>query len=111
MEFKTFGSICQIKFKKYVMNPKALQNNEELFLYLTQLAENLNRCKQAKLSEAILKASRFAIGSESEFMHEAQLALEDVKRVSPKGLSNEELEDLVAVIAQIKKAFENVGGA
>jgi hypothetical protein len=44
-------------------------------------------------------------------MHEAQLALEDVKRVSPKGLSNEELEDLVAVIAQIKKAFENVGGA
>ena len=93
------------------MNPKALQNNEELFLYLIQLAENLNRCKQAKLSEAILKASRFASGSASEFMHEAQQALEGVEKVSPKGLSNEELEDIDDVINQIKKAFKDIGGA
>jgi hypothetical protein len=93
------------------MNPMALQNNEDLFEYLVQLGARLETCQHPELAEIVNQPSRFASGSASEFMHEAQLALERVRKDHPKGLSNSDLQDVEVVLAQIKEAFRKIGGA
>lgn len=93
------------------MNPRALKNNGELFEYLVRLGEKLQKCQSRELAELINNAGRFAVGSASEFMHEAELALERVKKESPKGLTGGDLRDADAVLAQIKEAFRKIGGA
>lgn len=93
------------------MNPRALQNNEDLFEYLVQLGESLQAHKRSSLAENVNQASRFASGSASEFMHEAQLALTLVKENQPEYLSVDEMKDLEGVIAQIREAFQKIGGA
>ncbi|MDP3848896.1 MAG: hypothetical protein Q8Q59_00205 [Luteolibacter sp.] len=93
------------------MNPRALQNNEDLFEYLVQLGESLQIHKKSALAEIVNQASRFASGSASEFMHEAQVALDLVKKDRPEYLSADEMKYLNDVIAQIQEAFQKIGGA
>ena len=93
------------------MNPRALQNNEELFEYLIQLRSSLEMYQHHELAEIVNQASRFISGSASEFMHEAQLALKRVRKEQPKELSNSEIQDLDAVLNQIKETFRMIGGA
>ena len=45
------------------MNPRALQNNGELFEYLLKLAANLERYQHNELAEIVNQASRFASGA------------------------------------------------
>ncbi|MES2996027.1 MAG: hypothetical protein V4733_04370 [Verrucomicrobiota bacterium] len=93
------------------MNPRTLRNNEELFEYLVQLGESLQVHQKSELAEIVNQASRFASGSASEFMHEAQAALELVKKDQPEYLSIDEIKDLEGVITQIREAFQKIGGA
>jgi hypothetical protein len=93
------------------MNPTTLKDNGELYEYLVQLAQELRERDCPLLAEELGNASRFASGSASEFLHEAQLALTHVARERPKELSSSQLEDVDAVIAQIKGAFQKIGGA
>jgi len=92
------------------MNPRTLKDNNELYEYLVQLVGNLERGQYYDLAEIVNHASRFASGSASEFMHEAQLALERVKKEQPK-LSSSENQDVDAVLSQIKESFRKIGGA
>ena len=93
------------------MNPKELQNNSELFEYLAQLAKYLKNGGHPELAKAVNQAMQFASGSSSEFMHEAYLTLERVWTEQPKGLSTNQLQDVMAVLTQIKNAFRRIGGA
>jgi hypothetical protein len=93
------------------MNPRALQNNGELFDYLVFLADRLERLESQDLADVVRQASRFAAGSVSEFMHEAQLALDRVLKLQPAGMAHEELQDAISVQDQIKEAFRSIGGA
>jgi hypothetical protein len=93
------------------MNPKQLQNNSELFEYLVGLSKDLQSAKHDALAAEIITASRFAVGSASEFLHETQIALEKVARERPAGLSLGQMQDVEAVIHQIKEAFRKIGGA
>jgi hypothetical protein len=93
------------------MNPRALQNNQDLLEYLIQLGRKLQAWQHPELAESVSQASRFASGSASEFMHEAQLALERLRKDPPRELSSSELQDLEAVLAQVEDAFQKIGGA
>jgi len=93
------------------MNPRTLQNNEDLFQYLVELGGILQKHEKTALAEIVNQASRFASGSASEFMHEAQVALELVKRDQPEYLSTNQIGDLEEVISQIRMAFQKIGGA
>lgn len=61
------------------MSPSTLTSNAQLFSNLCNLADESRRCDETDAAEAILLASRFASGSPSEFLHEAQLAFKKVQ--------------------------------
>jgi len=92
------------------MNAQALKSNADLFSYLNGLADTLRQCDQIKLSENILRASKFSSGSPSEFLHEAYDALKTVELVSSL-LSPDQREKLLAVMGQLSSAFRLIGGA
>lgn len=93
------------------MDPRELQNNEELVEYLAHLGEILKKSGRPKLMATIIRASRFGVGSASEFLHEVQLALESVERDLPSALSDGDLQDVIAVRRQVQGAFRSIGGA
>jgi len=94
-----------------LMNPRALQTNEEVFEYLVQLGSRLEEVGNNALAEVVIQSSRFASGSASEFFNEAELAVQQVVKQRPVELSESELKDAEAVLAQIKEAFLKIGGA
>ena len=65
--------VSHARLIKVTMNPKELQNNNELFEYLAQLAKYLKNGGHPELAKAVNQAMQFASGSSSEFMHEAYL--------------------------------------
>jgi UV DNA damage repair endonuclease len=93
------------------MNPKKLENNQEVFRYLVALGARLKAANQMELADAVLSASRFASGSASEFLHEAQIALTQVTQSRLVPLSAEERSEIESVLVQIKEAFRKIGGA
>ena len=90
------------------MNPHTLKDNSELLKYLAQSAQALLSNNCGELAEEIERAELFANGSPSEFLHEAQTALESITNAKPEGI---ELGEVHAVISQIKEAFRKIGGA
>lgn len=90
---------------------RQLQNNNELFNYLVWLSGELKSKGQPELSEEVRRASRFASGSPSEFLDEAQEVLKRVKDQCIAVLSETQLADVASVIEQIERGFKKVGGA
>lgn len=90
------------------MNRQTLKDNSELLGYLNQLANKLRNLSRIDLAEEVERASLFANGSASEFLHETQEALEVVSVAKPEGI---ELPEVQSVINQIKEAFRRIGGA
>jgi hypothetical protein len=90
------------------MNPYILKNNSEFLEYLVRTAQVLRSNNHVELAEELERAGLFANGSPSEFLHEAQTALQSVTSAKPAGI---ELGEVHAVISQIKEAFRKVGGA
>ncbi len=90
------------------MNPHALKDNSELLEYLAHSAQVLRSKNLVELAEELERAILFANGSPSEFLHEAQTALQSVVSAKPAGI---ELGEIYEVISQIKEAFRKVGGA
>lgn len=93
------------------MNRKPLQSNQDLLDYLLNLASNLENHGSDHLAEIAFRASRFATGSASEFLHEAQLALEQVKAEQPDHLAPGDFEDIDSALSEISAAFDRTGGA
>lgn len=93
------------------MTTKNLKDNNELYGLLVQTASYLQEGEHSELAEFLFRASRFARGSPSEFLHEAQLALERVSKEQPGSLSLSQLKDIEAVRAQIREAFRRIGWA
>ncbi|MBI1178447.1 hypothetical protein GC207_13515 [bacterium] len=93
------------------MNPHQLHSNNELRDYLVWLSNELKSKGQSELADDVYLASRFAVGSASEFLHEAGKALRKVKASSALMLTGSQLTDIAKVIEQIETAFKKVGGA
>lgn len=93
------------------MNPRQLQNDKELFDYLVWLSSELNSKGKSELAEEVRIASRFASGSASEFLHEAQTVLKKVRADCTSVLSEAQLADAASASEQIETAFKKVGGA
>ena len=93
------------------MNPRQLQSNTDLFNFLVWLGNELQARGETPLAKEVTFASRFAIGSASEFLHEAQQVLTKVASSKPPILTTEQSDDVKAVIAQINEAFRKIGGA
>jgi hypothetical protein len=93
------------------MNPHQLQNNNELFDYLVWLSGELKSKGQIEVAEQVHIASRFASGSPSEFFHEAQESLKQVRTKCVSVLRPSQVSELTSVIEQIEAAFKKIGGA
>ncbi len=93
------------------MNPQALKNNQELYDYLVRLSRNLHQQGALELAKATEHAARFASGSASEFLHEAELVLLRVKQEHREATSGSEASDVESVLEQIREAFRKIGGA
>ena len=96
------------------MAARKFQSNRELFDYLVQLSDILRSKGEADLADQVFRASRFASGSPSEFLHEAETALRTVRRncVDRSTILDEgELEQASSAIRQIQIAFMEIGGA
>lgn len=90
------------------MKPHIMKNNSELFEYLEQTAQVLRSSNRVELAIELERAGLFVNGSPSEFLHEAQTALQSVTNAEPADI---EIGEVLAVISQIKEAFQKVGGA
>jgi hypothetical protein len=93
------------------MTAPLLQNNEELFNYLVALSDHLRSRGQIELAKVVKTASRFAFGSQSEFLSEAQDALKKVRSGNSNVLDQEQISEIRSIIHQIQVAFIKVGGA
>jgi hypothetical protein len=93
------------------MNSVQLQSNEDLYHYLRWLADELQRRGKPDVSQEVAWASQFAVGSPTEFFHEAMKVLASVAVRCRGSLTNAQLEDVESVFDQIRKAFERIGGA
>lgn len=93
------------------MTARPLTSTEDLFVYLIALADEISAQKEHGAAEALRQASRFASGSPSEFLHEAQVALRAVKTHHAAKLTKTQIENIDAAVDQIESAFFDVGGA
>jgi len=93
------------------MNRLQLKSNDELYRYLVSLVGELKQTGKAETSNEVMLASQFALGSPSEFLHEAMIALTSVQAKCKDILTETQLADLESVIEQINAAFQRIGGA
>jgi hypothetical protein len=95
----------------YAMNRKRLEDSRDLYDYLLELAGELHLRGRPDLEQRLTWASGFATGSPSEFLHEAQEALKQVRSNGRSELKKTEFAQVNHVIRQIEVAFIKVGGA
>jgi len=93
------------------MDPRQLQNNDELLDYLAWLSKELKAKGKSEIADEVNLASRFSVGSPSEFLHETQQVLRKVRATCSPELTLTQLGDVASVIEQIEVAFKKVGGA
>ena len=93
------------------MNARKLTSNSYLALYLDKLSSRLHCLDEFALADNVAMARRFAGGSASEFLHEAQVALTKVSESSCDKRDDEEKSEIATIIQQIADAFREVGGA
>lgn len=82
-----------------------------LYEYLIRLSEDLKSRGQHELAAEVKFASRFVVGSPSEFLHEAQQALKRVKSKCGSTLSRVEAASITDMIQKIEISFLKIGGA
>jgi hypothetical protein len=93
------------------MKTSHLRSNQELFSYLVELGDHLQGKGESELAGAVKIASRFASGSQTEFLAEAQSALRKVRTSNSSALSPEQISEVVGILQQIQVAFIKIGGA
>ena len=93
------------------MTMPALRDNSQLLEYLNSLAVRLHSAGNTEVASDVETAARFALGSPSEFLDEAQRALTNVRSQCPAILNATDVADLDMVLQQIRTAFDRVGGA
>lgn len=91
------------------MNHKKLQSNKYLLEYLVDLAMELQSCGESAAADDVAFASQFFSESPTEFMHEAHVALTNVRKICGTKLSRLQLENIESVLAQIDVEFNRVG--
>jgi hypothetical protein len=90
------------------MSVHALKDNAEMLKYLQHTAHMLRSNNHDRLANGLERAALFASGSASEFLHEAQIALEQVVAEEPTGIDT---AMVCSVVRQIQEAFREIGGA
>ena len=93
------------------MNSLYLNNNDDLYRYLVALAGELRERGKCGASSQVTLASQFAFGSASEFLDQAMVALSSVQAECKDVLTPAQLADVESISAQIKTAFQRIGGA
>jgi hypothetical protein len=93
------------------MKSRQLQSNDDLSNFLCRLGGELRSLGELDLANAVERASRFASGSASEFLHEAQEALREVRRKQLTSLNEVQNKEIISAVQQIEVAFLKVGGA
>jgi hypothetical protein len=93
------------------MDLARLSDNAAVVTYLHNLAARLEALGRNEDSVRVRRASLFANGSSSEFLHETHVALRHVRQSSAQVLSELELAQIARVIRQVDDAFAAVGGA
>jgi hypothetical protein len=83
----------------------------EMLSFITSLAKRLRENGQASLADGLTEAGQFAWGSNSEFLHEVQMALKKVQLGFHSCLDAKDMSEIEAAISQIEEAFRSVGGA
>jgi hypothetical protein len=93
------------------MHHKSIKNNADLADGLASLAVNVMASGRSGIAEELVRASRFATGSPSEFLHEAELAIRKTIDCCGDVLTPVQIDELKGVLKQIDEAFDDVGGA
>jgi hypothetical protein len=93
------------------MKLEPMKSNTDLKNFLIHLADEVRASGAPNASEDLLTASRFASGSPSEFLHEAQAALKRTMQSFNHALSGDQRDAVKSVIKQIETAFKQGGGA
>ena len=93
------------------MTTPILKSNRELFGYLVALSDHLQSKGESELARIIKTASRFASGSQTEFLFAAEAALTRVRASRAEALDQEQIAAITGVLQQIQVAFIKVGGA
>ena len=92
-------------------NNRRIGSNDDIGRYLQRLSADLSSCNHGVVAKKVERASRFASGSPSEFLFEAEDALNEVRETCTDALSEMEAAQLGRVMKQIRDAFDEVGGA
>lgn len=93
------------------MNTRRIASNDDLARYLQELGAELITHGRNSEAMQVQRASRFASGSPSEFLYEAEEALKAVHRSCADVLPEIEVAQVARVLKQINEAFGQVGGA
>jgi len=82
---------------------------QELCSVLQRVEAELRQASDEATADTVATAQKFAIGSPSEFLGEARIALQSVL-ASPVRVSDGTREAIERVIKEINEAFRRVGG-
>jgi hypothetical protein len=88
-----------------------LKSNSDLYQFLCSLRDSLSARGLKEASNKINRASRFFYGSPTEFLEESRIALLDVRSQAKNDLSDDQVNAISSVVAQIDAAFRDIGGA
>ena len=82
-----------------------LNSNQDLYDYLTRLAEELRGRKATVLGDVLLHASAQAASSSTEFLGESRIALRRLLRDAEGVLSKSEQADVEDILKQLTAAL------
>jgi hypothetical protein len=92
------------------MNPRKLENNQELKEFLLQLGQRVKSLGKDDLAEKLDDAANSATSSSSEYLGDARDALIFVKARLRVSFTPDEIQDIDAVVSQIDAAFRKANG-
>jgi hypothetical protein len=88
---------------------KELESYSDLYQFLCSLRDSLTAHGQKEASDQINRASRFYGGSPTEFLDESRIALLAVRKYAKKHLSDDQVNAIDGVVAQINASFRAIG--
>ena len=89
---------------------KQLKDYNDLYQFLCSLRDSLSAHGLKEASDKIDRASHFFYGSPTEFLGESRIALLAVRNHAKNDLSDDQVNAIDSVVAQINAAFRAIGG-
>jgi hypothetical protein len=82
-----------------------LSDNRDLYQYLIKLATRLTQAGSKKLADIAMFAASQASAMSTEFLGESRIALREIQSLEQGVLSDEERDELNAVLKQLDRAL------